>query len=131
MKKCFCFKNMLNSGAYQINFLVKADKTIQIGKFGVFWFERGEYVYTGSAMKNLRQRVARHWRREKALKWHIDYILTDIDCEVKSIELYFSEIKQECKLNQSLLKSGRYKVWVEGLGSSDCRDCQSHLLKLK
>lgn len=125
------FQKMLNSGAYQIKFHIKTDKIIQIGKYGAFLFESGEYVYTGSAMKNLRQRVARHWRKEKVLRWHIDYILNDIECEIKSIELYYSELKQECKLNQSLIESGCYRVWVDGLGSSDCRDCPSHLLKLK
>lgn len=35
----------------------------------------GYYVYTGSAQRNLRQRVHRHCSRHKKNHWHIDYLL--------------------------------------------------------
>lgn len=123
----------LNSGAYQLYIKVSRKVKIEIGSLGEFNFEPGIYVYTGSAMKNLRQRVARHQRlstsKEKnKLRWHIDYLLTNKFVHLEEIKLFQSTQKEECEINQILLKQGKAIISIEKFGSSDCRNCRSHLV---
>ena len=49
---------------------------IVVGRLGVIQAERGYYVYVGSALGSggLAARVGRHCRREKRLRWHVDYL---------------------------------------------------------
>ncbi len=51
------------------------EQDLDVGALGTLHFERGYYVYIGSAQRNLQKRVERHLRREKKLRWHIDYLL--------------------------------------------------------
>lgn len=85
-------------------------------------FRRGYYVYVGSAMKNLTQRIERHRRLRKNFFWHIDY-LRDV-CEFLAALPVRSEDDLEC-----LIAAGVDAIadWtVPGFGSSDC-SCPSHL----
>jgi Uri superfamily endonuclease len=88
---------------------------------GEFDFPAGDYVYTGSAKRNFEARVARHLRREKTLRWHIDYLL---DASGVSVTAVMRSTTGECSLNQAT--SGI--IPVPGFGASDCtRGCGSHL----
>lgn len=92
-----------------------------IGRLGEFDFPAGDYVYTGSARRNLEARIARHLRRDKRLRWHIDYLLAAPGVTVGEVRR--SDVA-ECVLNQAT--AGR--VPVPGFGASDCRQgCGSHL----
>jgi len=94
---------------------------VSIGRLGEFDFPAGDYVYTGSARRNLEARVARHLRREKRLRWHIDYLLAAPGVTVSEVRR--SDVA-ECALNQATV--GRAPV--PGFGASDCRQgCGSHL----
>jgi Uri superfamily endonuclease len=94
---------------------------LQIGRFGEFDFPAGDYVYTGSAMSNFEARIARHMRRDKALRWHIDYLLAAMEARVTSV---VRTDHDECEVNQAT----RGVILVPGFGSSDCRNgCGSHL----
>jgi len=62
-------------GYYILLIKLRRKKTIKAGSLEEFAFEPGRYAYIGSAMNGLQQRVARHLRKEKALRWHIDYLL--------------------------------------------------------
>ncbi len=119
-----------NSGSYQIYFTLPNEKIVSIGSLGEFKFPKGRYVYTGSAMKNLRQRVARHVGTKKTIKWHIDYLTCLDSTEIYKIEIFYSETREECTRNSEILNSGIATVPVKGFGSSDCRHCPSHLLFL-
>jgi len=46
-----------------------------VGKLGVLSAQVGYYVHVGSALGpgGLAARVGRHCRREKRLRWHVDY----------------------------------------------------------
>lgn len=79
-------------------------------------------------MRNLSKRIARHQRKEKKLRWHIDYLLSHPEVELIEVISYPSKIKEECFYNQLLLNE-KAEVSVKGFGSSDCRECPSHLLK--
>lgn len=80
-------------------------------------------------MKNLSQRIARHQSKEKKLHWHIDYFLADKEVELIGIISHPSENREECLYNQRLINDGA-EVVILGFGSSDCKDCASHLVKI-
>jgi len=122
---------MLNSGSYQIYFYLAHTQKLEIGKLGECIFQQGNYVYTGSAMKNLRQRVARHLSFDKKIKWHIDYLLNLDSCKITKVEIFYSDEREECVRNLRILESGKASVPIKRFGSSDCRNCPSHLLLLK
>ncbi|MFP4528699.1 MAG: GIY-YIG nuclease family protein [Candidatus Kapaibacterium sp.] len=119
---------MTDSGAYQLVVRLAEDKRIEIGAFGEFDFRAGYYIYTGSAMRNLGQRIARHLRAEKTHRWHIDYLLAHPAASVVDVVRYFSEERIECGINQKMLKLPGASVPARGFGSSDCRVCPAHLL---
>ncbi|MBS1793453.1 MAG: GIY-YIG nuclease family protein [Acidobacteria bacterium] len=121
---------MADAGCYQLLIEIKKDIAVSVGALGVCRFERGFYVYTGSAMKNLEKRVARHRRKEKKLRWHIDYLLAHPAVEVKDVAVHLSEDKEECLYNQKLIAAGATAP-VRGFGSSDCRACEAHLLRFR
>jgi Uri superfamily endonuclease len=107
--------------SYQLFIALRQPRTITIGRLGEFNFPAGVYVYTGSAKRNIEARIARHCRREKTLRWHIDYLLA-----AEGVELFCigRSARRECALNRSV--GG--EVVVPGFGASDCRkSCGSHL----
>ena len=78
--------------SYQLHINVKDDIEIEIGKLGRFKFLRGNYIYTGSAKKNIDARIARHIykSKDKKLYWHIDFLLNSASFELKKY-LYSNE----------------------------------------
>ena len=119
-----------DTGCYQLIIEIESDVIMEIGALGECFFTRGRYVYTGSAMKNLRRRVARHLRREKKRHWHIDHLLADPRAAIIETYLYPSSDRQECLYNRLLLDLGAAAP-VPRFGSSDCADCPAHLLKIE
>ena len=110
---------------YQLLIEVTRPVRVRIGRLGEFDFPAGRYIYTGSARCNYEARVARHLRREKTLRWHIDYLLAAPD--VRIIEVIRLS-KDECPINRSTPGS----IPVPGFGASDCRaGCGSHLKYLE
>lgn len=106
---------------YQLAITLAAPARVAVGRLGVFEFPAGRYVYTGSARRNLEARIARHLRKEKTLRWHIDYLLAAPQAHVTGVE---RSTQPECALNQAT--AGR--VLIPGFGASDCRaGCGSHL----
>ena len=107
--------------SYQLHIVLTNNARIQIGALGAFEFPAGKYVYTGSAKKNLPARIQRHLRRDKRLRWHIDYLLAH---PAVSITTVVTSDKAECAWNQEL----RGQFPAPGFGASDCRaGCGSHL----
>lgn len=114
-------------GAYQLLLSLAEEVTLQVGALGTFRFPVGKYIYTGSALGGLRKRLARHLRREKRLRWHIDYLLQY--AVVEDVHLYPADGLSECALNRQLLALPRVRVIARGFGSSDCA-CPTHLVYL-
>ncbi|RLB23859.1 MAG: hypothetical protein DRG73_04740 [Deltaproteobacteria bacterium] len=109
-------------GSYLLVLKLERHKLIEIGRLGKFMFQKGYYIYVGSAMSNLRARIKRHKQKRKKMHWHIDY-LTRVTDGFLSIPIRSSQ-RQECEIAQalsSILKSG-----PAGFGSSDCK-CLTHL----
>jgi Uri superfamily endonuclease len=107
--------------SYQLTITLTRPARVEIGRLGIFNFPPGRYIYTGSARRNLEARIARHLRREKRLRWHIDYLLAVPEAAVTGIERF---VQAECELNSNTTG----EVLVAGFGASDCRaGCGSHL----
>jgi Uri superfamily endonuclease len=108
-------------GSYVLLMKLDKNRKICIGKLGGISFNKGFYVYVGSALNGLGQRIRRHLRSDKKMHWHIDYFLE----KAYVIAVFYLEGKhrQECNIAHRLRK---HFLSVEHFGSSDCA-CNSHL----
>jgi endonuclease-3 len=125
--------NLLSGhGTYTLLLHVKKEVTVTVGSLGKQTFPAGYYSYTGSALgkgANLKNRIARHLRKEKRCFWHIDYILENENVSVEAVVAAETSQKMECKLNQHIKTEMCAIVQVKGFGASDCqKNCKSHLL---
>lgn len=106
---------------YQLTIMAARSVQVSVGRFGEFKFPAGTYVYTGSAKRNIEARIARHLRKQKTLRWHIDWLLAAPGVKITSVR---RSVEDECVLNQ---KTGG-EIVVPGFGASDCvKGCGSHL----
>jgi sugar fermentation stimulation protein A len=110
-------------GSYIIVLRLPRDRRITVGGLGELKFRRGYYLYAGSAMKNLTQRLARHQRLIKNHHWHIDYLREHAEY-IAGIPIRTSA-DIECEIAGAL--SGIAEWHVPGFGSSDCC-CPTHLV---
>ena len=107
--------------SYQLRIAVDRPLRLRIGRLGGFVFPPGRYVYTGSAKRNPEARIARHLRKKKTLRWHIDWLLAAPGVKVVSVK---RSSESECVLNQEVAGL----ILAPGFGASDCRSgCGSHL----
>ncbi len=108
-------------GTYLLMMMLRKEASIMVGKKGVICFQKGCYLYVGSAMNGLEQRIQRHLRSQKKIHWHIDYLLPYIEI----VGIYYKENarKEECMVARML---ARNFTNIPGFGCSDC-SCQSHL----
>lgn len=117
-------------GAYTLVIRVDQPIRVQIKSLGEIMFDSGLWVYVGSAMGNgstsLENRLSRHFRNEKTIYWHIDYLL---DADVEIVEaIWARSIKPiECDLAQTLAAHNDFRHGPRKFGSSDCRrGCRAH-----
>jgi sugar fermentation stimulation protein A len=113
---------MNDRGVYVAVYLLREPLEISVGRLGRFQFAPGIYFYVGSAQKNLDARLERHARKEKPLRWHIDYLSTKADM-IGAITVAGTR-ERECEFAEDL--RGTYEMPVPGFGASDCR-CGGHL----
>lgn len=110
-----------NPITYQLKITLSKPVRLIVGKLGSYDFPAGEYIYTGSARRNIEARIARHLGKNKKLKWHIDYLLAT---EEASITEVVRHSQAECKINQNTPGI----VLIPRFGASDCHSgCGSHL----
>lgn len=106
---------------YQLLIEVTRPVRVIIGRLGRFAFPAGRYIYTGSARRNFEARIVRHLRREKTLRWHVDYLLAASGVRIVGVRRY---VEDECTINLATPGS----MLIPGFGASDCRmGCGSHL----
>jgi Uri superfamily endonuclease len=100
---------------------LKNTETIPVGKSGKIDFKKSYYIYAGSALNGLDQRIQRHLRKQKKMHWHIDYLLN----HAKIVNVFYkqSQVKEECFIAKTLEKE---LFILSDFGSSDCL-CKSHL----
>lgn len=105
---------------------IDADISVQIGALGEFIFEPGIYYYGGSAKRGLAARVRRHYRHNKKIHWHIDYLTVHLGVHLKEAWLFpgFSDVEHELSDNTQV----SLQNLPRGFGNGDCTmGCPSHL----
>jgi Uri superfamily endonuclease len=113
-------------GIYALEISVKKSVLVKVGKLGVLNFDKGLYVYVGSAQSSLGKRVERHLRRQKKRFWHIDYLLSSGHVKIAGVSLKSGAKSEECRFAVEL---ARCSLPIVGFGCSDCK-CVSHLYKV-
>ncbi len=111
-----------NSGTYALVLRLSEAKVITVGRLGTIRFPTGNYVYVGSALRNLAGRIQRHFSLVKKYHWHIDYFRAA--AEIIGVCLIRQSIRYECGLAKEIAKIADDQI--PHFGSSDCR-CQTHL----
>jgi len=109
-------------GCYVLLIELKEDREILFGRRRRQYFKKGFYLYVGSALNGLENRINRHLSKKKKLYWHIDYLLQYAN--VISVFYIESTTRMECLIAESLSK--KLSSTVVGFGCSDC-NCKSHL----
>ena len=115
-------------GVYLLFLKLSKRARIRVGSLGYISFEKGLYVYVGSAQNNLEKRVMRHMSRRKKIKWHIDYLTSNKNARIIATYAYKLEKRYECIIADYLSKNCLEEI--PRFGCSDCR-CRSHLFRLK
>ena len=116
----------VDSGVYLFALELARPRTLAIGSLGNIRFDKGWYVYVGSARRGLSLRLARHERRVngKTLRWHIDFLRVAARTTRAFPIQTFKDL--ECRLagDAKSISDGM----VPGFGCSDC-SCPSHLFR--
>ncbi len=103
-------------------------RLLGVGALGRHPFPRGLYLYTGSAQRNLYQRLRRHLSgpsgAAKKFHWHIDYLLAH--ARVRYVWAFAAPKEWECRLGGYIARMEGVRVPLIGFGSSDCK-CETHL----
>lgn len=110
-------------GTYVLLLDLFSPKDIETGSLGILHFDAGRYCYVGSAMGGLDQRLSRHLRKEKKIRWHIDRLTVNADAS-EAWESY-PEYIDECMLAHYAERCGMIPAH-RGFGCSDCK-CVTHL----
>ena len=118
----YLHREVEDRGSYLLILRLKRKRRVTVGQLGALLFERGYYLYVGSAMGSLSPRIARHTRLRKKLRWHVDYLRQVAD-EVVPLPVVSSK-RLECDMASAL--SGLLGLGPPRFGSSDC-DCPTYL----
>jgi len=112
-------------GVYVLVMQLTRPASLTIGRLGKFDFQTGFYLYVGSALSGFAGRINRHLKKNKKLRWHVDYLLEAAD--LLWIDLFETESsKAECTLSGKVAALPGAKVPCPGFGASDC-SCRTHL----
>jgi len=118
-------------GSYILVIFIEKNIDPIIGALGKIKFEKGYYLYIGSALGNsgsttLINRVRRHISpsESKNFHWHIDYLLNNKLTTICGVYLIPSLQNLECLIANELLNLSDSHIMK--FGSSDCL-CKSHL----
>lgn len=121
-----------NTGVYLLEIFASKNFFLINKKFKDVVFHKGYYYYSGSAQKNLNQRIIRHQQIEKNIYWHIDYLTVIPTNKITSIfVLENGEKKFECNFISVLLNEFNLIIAAKNFGNGDCNSCESHLLYSK
>ncbi len=96
--------------------IIKNDRalSLRIGRALFCIFPPGRYIYIGSAKKNLKKRVLRHFSKDKKFHWHIDYFLVHAKIE----KVYIGPLEEKRLVSLIIEKLGP-KIPCPGFGASD------------
>jgi len=120
--------NKLNKGIYILELFAEKDFTISAKKFIDVTFPKGYYYYIGSAQKNLKSRIARHFKKEKIIHWHIDHLTSHES--IRIINYYIIEDAEkniEAEIANNFAVDFEAQAAVNGFGNSDTKETETHL----
>ncbi len=112
-------------GTYALLLECRTPRAVRIGRLGLLRLAPGRFLYVGSAFGpgGLRARLARHFRRVKPKRWHVDYLR---GCARVVGAWYTLDPRRLEHRWASRLAGEPGLTAVPGFGCSDCR-CASHL----
>ncbi|MBF0372321.1 MAG: GIY-YIG nuclease family protein [Alphaproteobacteria bacterium] len=112
-------------GAYVLAIELGAPLPLALPRLTPVTLAAGRYLYCGSARGpgGLRARLARHFRPDKAIRWHVDRLTAAGVGTVLGALAYPDG--DECALAAALAD---FPVPLTGFGSGDCHLCRSHLV---
>jgi Uri superfamily endonuclease len=113
------------AGVYCLVLWLPRPRCITLSRVGICRLDRGWYVYTGSAKRNLLPRLLRHLRRRKRFHWHIDHLRAV--ASVQQIWVWPWSPGGECRTNRGVRHMPGASFPVKSFGASDCR-CVAHLV---
>ncbi len=115
------------AGAYVLLIRLEQRLSLDMPAFRGKSLVPGLYAYCGSAYGpgGIRARVSRHLRAGKPMRWHVDRLTAAGRIEKVGLRIG----GRECDLAGELLAGGGLAL-LPGFGSSDCRTCPAHLLRL-
>ena len=125
---------MQKQGSYLLYLDLRQCVTLKTGRFRRFLFPAGRYVYVGSALRGMDQRIARHRRlaegKSGKLHWHIDFLLTHPDVRLAGERRFPGSM--ECDVSLGIASRKGTTIPVPGFGSTDCRaGCKAHLYRIE
>lgn len=115
-----------STGTYALLLTLSRRKTLQVGSLGQFRFNRGVYVYIGSAFGpgGLKARISHHRRVSSKPRWHVDTLRRA--ATPTGVWYTYDPIRREHQWAQIFLKMSSAIMPANGFGASDC-DCPAHL----
>jgi len=132
--RLFVLRRIALRGTYTLLLACRRPIKVKFGKLGLTKLEKGNYLYTGSALGkgavSLEQRVARHRRRNKRVKWHVDYLTVHREIRVVNVICIGVNKRLECQINQQILANLNGNPIIQRAGATDCK-CSAHLLSVK
>ena len=117
-----------DGGVYLFAVHLAKKRTLTVASLGSVRFEKGWYVYVGSAKRGLSRRLARHMNnsRRKVLRWHIDFLRNGARA-VRAFPIP-TRLDLECRLAWDV--GAIAAEMVPHFGCSDC-SCPSHLFRFE
>lgn len=117
-----------DAGIYCLLLELPRTLTVKAGRLDGVTVEPGLVLYVGRARRNLFSRLARHMRRRKPRRWHIDYLFPH--AIPLGAFVFGGETLTECGIAERVSRRSAVRRIIPGFGSSDCR-CPGHLLWLE
>jgi len=120
-------------GAYVLIIDLCKNHSIHLKSLGDLKFEKGTWIYIGSAMgngsTNLENRIRRHFHSEKTIHWHIDHLLNS-DSNIRISVWAESSHPIECEIAKSIESLEGIQKGPRKFGASDCKNkCWTHLYR--
>ena len=115
-------------GAYVLMLDLERSVPLRIVTLPRIHLPPGRYAYVGSAKGRggMRARLQRHLQTPKKVHWHIDHLTK----AASIVEILAFPHADECDVVKRLVRQRRNTTPVAGFGSSDCKQCEAHLLAL-
>ena len=117
----FVLRRIALRGTYTLLLACRRPFKLRIGKLGLTNVEKGNYLYTGSALGtgavSLEQRIARHRQRKKRVKWHVDYLTVRREITVVNAICTENGKRLECQINQQILSKLSGKPIIRRAGA--------------